>query len=86
VSSDIQATRTPIVPKAAPPPESSAMSLTLARSDLMRGRNFIAGEWRIRSAGRWHDVSDRRGSFLPGFRTAARPMQKRQFDAAHGRV
>jgi len=24
----------------------------------MRGRNFIAGEWRDSRAGRWHDVSD----------------------------
>jgi succinate-semialdehyde dehydrogenase/glutarate-semialdehyde dehydrogenase len=36
----------------------NAGTLTLARSDLMRSRNFIAGYWREPSAGRWHDVSD----------------------------
>jgi succinate-semialdehyde dehydrogenase / glutarate-semialdehyde dehydrogenase len=34
------------------------MPLTLARSDLMRSRNFIAGDWRDPCAGRWHEVSD----------------------------
>jgi len=34
------------------------ISLKLARSDLMQGRNFIAGEWRHSRTGRWHDVSD----------------------------
>jgi succinate-semialdehyde dehydrogenase/glutarate-semialdehyde dehydrogenase len=32
--------------------------LLLSRADLMCSRNFIAGEWRDPTAGRWHDVSD----------------------------
>jgi len=34
------------------------MTLTLARSDLLRGHNFIAGEWRDSCAGHKYDVSD----------------------------
>jgi succinate-semialdehyde dehydrogenase/glutarate-semialdehyde dehydrogenase len=34
------------------------MPLTLARSDLVCSRNFIAGEWRGPCSGRWHEVRD----------------------------
>src|SRR5215470_17540668 len=36
-----------------PPP-----TLTPARADLLRDRNFIAGEWRAAHTGRKYDVSD----------------------------
>ena len=34
------------------------MTLTLTRPDLLRGHNFIAGEWRDSCTGRKFEVSD----------------------------
>src|SRR5882724_13468774 len=84
VSSDIQVTRTPTVPKTAPAAGSSPMSLTLARSDLMCSHNFIAGEWRDSCAGHWHDVSDpATGAVFARVPDSSSADAKEAIDAAH---
>ncbi len=61
------------------------MALTLARSDLIRTSNFIAGEWRDPSTSRWHDVSDPASGAPFAQVPDSGPADARQAaDAAHG--